>query len=67
MFEMARTKAKRAVEDKKSSFRVNKKHVDDRRIERFLQKNDVSEEQLLSVASPVDGMFPIARLDVSVH
>jgi hypothetical protein len=55
VMELARTKAKRAVEHKKSSFRVNKKPVDDRRIDRYLQRNDISEEQLLSMASPVDG------------
>ncbi len=38
MFEMARSKANRSIEDKKSTFRVNKKPVDGRRIERFLQE-----------------------------
>lgn len=56
MVELARTKAKReAVESKKSSFRVNKKSVDDRKIERFLQRKDISEEHLLTMASPVEG------------
>jgi hypothetical protein len=56
VLEIARTKAKRAaIDNKRSSFRVNKKHVDDRRIDRYLQRNDISEEQLLSMASPVHG------------
>jgi hypothetical protein len=56
MLELARIKAKRAVvENKKSSFRVNKKPVNDRKIDTFLQRKDISEEQLLAMSSPVDG------------
>jgi hypothetical protein len=43
VLEIARTKAKRAaIDNKKSSFRVNKKPVDDRKIDRFLQRNEIS-------------------------
>lgn len=56
MLELARTKTKRAlIEHKKSSFRVNKKPVDDRKIERYLQRKDISQEELLALISPVDG------------
>jgi hypothetical protein len=56
VLEIARTKAKRAaIDNKRSSFRVNKKPVDDRRIDRYLQRNDISEEELLSMASPENG------------
>jgi hypothetical protein len=61
VLEIARTKAKRAaIDNKKSSFRVNKKPVDDRKIDRFLQRNEIFEDQLLAMASPVDGNSPNA-------
>jgi len=56
VIELARTKAKRSLDNKKSAFRVHKKPVDDRKIERCLQRNDISEEQLLSMASPINGL-----------
>jgi hypothetical protein len=63
VLELARMKAKRADVDKKSSFRINKKPVNDhkihRQIDRFVQRNNISEDQLLSMASPVDGNSPI--------
>lgn len=62
MVELARTKAKRNVEGKKSSFRVNKKPVDDRKIDRFLQRNNYLEEQLPSMASPVNRTPPTLML-----
>jgi hypothetical protein len=46
--ELARTKAKRNLENKKTAFRVDKKSIGDRKIERYLQRNNISEEQLLS-------------------
>jgi hypothetical protein len=56
MMELARKRAKRhEVENKKSSFRVYKKTVDDRKIDRYLQRKDISQEELLSMASPVNG------------
>jgi hypothetical protein len=56
VLEIARTKAKRtAIDNKKSSFRVNKKPVDDHKIDRFLQRNEIFEDQLLAMASPVNG------------
>jgi hypothetical protein len=55
MVQLARTQAKRSLDNKKSSFRVNKKPVDERKIDRFLQRKDISEEELLSMASPVNG------------
>jgi hypothetical protein len=56
MMELARKRAKRhEVENKKSSFRVYKKTVDDRKIDRYVQRKDISQEELLSMASPVNG------------
>jgi hypothetical protein len=61
VLEIARTKAKRAaIDNKKSSFRVNKKPVDDRKIDRFMQRNEIFEDQLLGMASPVNGNSPNA-------
>ena len=62
--ELARTKAKRRLGNKESSFRVHKKPVDDRKIDRYLKRNDVSEEQLLSMASPVDRQKPLPMLNL---
>jgi len=56
MVELARTRAKRHnAENKKSSFRVNKKPVDGHNIDRFLQRKNISEEELLAMTSPVSG------------
>jgi hypothetical protein len=55
MLELARKKAKRSIEGKKSLFRVNKKPVEDRKINRYLQRNGISEEQLLEMTSPING------------
>jgi hypothetical protein len=52
---LARTKAKRKIENKKSSFRVHKKPVDDSKIDRYIRRNDLSEEKLLQMRSPADG------------
>jgi hypothetical protein len=58
MIQMARTRAKRKrLEGKDSAFRVNKAPVDERKMSRYLTRNEVSEEQLLSMASPIDGML----------
>jgi LAS superfamily LD-carboxypeptidase LdcB len=55
MLELTRKKAKRSIEGKKSLFRVNKKPVEDRKINRYLQRNGISEEQLLEMTSPING------------
>ena len=55
MVEIARTKAKRKLENMKSPFRVYKKPVDDRKIDHFLNRKDISKEQLLSMTSLVNG------------
>jgi hypothetical protein len=41
VLELARTKAKRSIEGKTRLFRVNKKPVEDRKIDRYLQQNDI--------------------------
>lgn len=55
MLEIARTKAKRKLEDKDSSFRFNKKPVNDANIDRYLRRHDIGEEMLLDMRSPIDG------------
>jgi hypothetical protein len=68
MIQMARTRAKRKrLEGKDSAFRVNKAPVNERKMTRYLKRNEVSEEQLLSMASPIDGMLlvPLAPTSVS--
>jgi hypothetical protein len=55
MVQLARTKAKRKIENKKSSFRVNKKPVEDSKIDRYMRRNDLSEENLLQMRSPAIG------------
>ena len=58
MIALARTQAKRKkLEDKETSFRVNKKPVNVHNIDRFLRRHEISEDQLLSMSSPVNGEF----------
>ncbi len=66
MIQMARTQAKRKrVENRESAFRVNKKPVDDRKISRYMRRNDYSQEDLLSMPSPVDGTALVSGLIIS--
>ena len=50
----ARVNRKR-YEAKDSAFRVSKKPVDERKINRYLKRKDISEDMLLSMPSPVNG------------
>lgn len=59
MLELASTNGKRyKFVNKESAFRVNKRPVDDKKIERHLQRSGIGEEELLAMASPVDGKYP---------
>jgi hypothetical protein len=59
MIQIARTKLKRKrVDGKDSVFRVNEKPVPERNINRYLKRNNISEEDLFSVNSPVDRKQP---------
>ncbi len=49
----ARLNRKR-YEAKGSAFRVKKKSVNERKINRYLKRKDISEEMLLSMPSPVN-------------
>jgi hypothetical protein len=56
MVHMARARLKRKREDGKDSlFLVNNRQVPDRNINRYLKRNKISEESLLSMASPING------------
>ena len=56
MQELARVRAKRKhLYDKDSNFRVNKKPVDQFNIDRYVKRHEISEETLLSMASPMKG------------
>jgi hypothetical protein len=60
MIHMAHTRAKRKrVDSKASVFRVNKKPVPERNINRYLKRNNVSEKDLLSMPSPFDGRYSL--------
>jgi glycine cleavage system regulatory protein len=53
---LTRTKAKhKKFKNKDTSFRVNKKTVRNGNIDRYLQRHNISEEELLAMASPIDG------------
>ncbi|KAF8846689.1 hypothetical protein BDZ45DRAFT_637914, partial [Acephala macrosclerotiorum] len=77
MVQMARARLRRKrVDGKGSVFRVNKKPVADRNINRYLKRNNVSEEDLLSMTSPIDAPSPAFSVfsprpdppsDASVH
>jgi hypothetical protein len=56
MIRLARTKAKRKkFENKDTSFRVNNKTIRNVNFHRYLQRHNISDEELLAMASPVDG------------
>jgi hypothetical protein len=56
MIRLARTKAKRKrFENKDTSFRVDKKTIRNGNIDRYLKRHNISDEELLAMASPVDG------------
>ena len=58
MVQIARVRVKRKREDDKDSgFRVDKKPVAERNINRYLKRNKVTEEDLLSMPSPIDGIL----------
>lgn len=58
---MARARVNRKrYEAKDSAFRVNKKSVDERKINRYLKRNDISEDMLLSMPSPANGEVVLA-------
>lgn len=59
MIQLARIKAKRKLENKESSFRVSKKAVDDQKIERYLRRHEITEDDLLAMASPERGQSPV--------
>jgi hypothetical protein len=54
MVQLARARAKRQLENKDSSFRVHKKPVDVRKIDRYVNRNDITDEELLNMPSPIN-------------
>jgi hypothetical protein len=58
MIQIAWVELKRKIlEGKESSFRINKKPVPKRKITRYLKRNKISEKDLISMASPIDGVL----------
>jgi hypothetical protein len=58
MVQIARARVKRKREYNKDSwFRANKKLVPERKINRYLKQNNITEEDLLSMPTPSDGML----------
>jgi chromosome segregation ATPase len=56
MLAVAHARLKRKTfEDKDSSFYVNKRPVKEANIDRFLKRKNVTEDTLLSMASPING------------
>jgi len=56
MTQLARTKATRKkFENKHTSFRVHKKPARDENTDCYLQRHDISGEELLEMASPING------------
>lgn len=53
---MARVRAiRKRREAKDSDFRINKKSINEKKIDRFLRRKDISEDMLLSMPSPANG------------
>jgi hypothetical protein len=60
---MARARLNRKRDEAKdSAFRVNKRSVDERKIDRYLKRKGISEEILLSMPSPVNREAILAYL-----
>ena len=61
MIAIARTQLQRKRdEQKESAFYLNDKPVAERKISRFLKRNKISEDALLSIKDPVEGEKPLA-------
>jgi len=56
MEQIARARARRKRDGKDSIFYVNNKPVDERKINRLLERKNISEDKLLSITGPLDGM-----------
>lgn len=56
---IARLRAKRKTEGKESTFRVNKQPVNERKVDRFLKRHNISENDLLSIRSPENAASPV--------
>jgi len=55
MVQIARTKVKRKrLLGKESQFRVKKQPVDNRKIDQYMKRKDITEDELFCMASPVD-------------
>lgn len=52
---LARTREKRKLENKETSFRICKRVVEEHKIDRYLRRKDISADDLLDMASPVNG------------
>ncbi|PVH81800.1 hypothetical protein DL98DRAFT_587115 [Cadophora sp. DSE1049] len=52
MMQIARSRAKRGLENKQSGFRVNKKLVPERNIDKFMDRKEVSWDDLMDMQSP---------------
>jgi hypothetical protein len=56
MLEIARVRARREqFYGKQSGFRVNKKTVGGSKIDRFMRRKDLSDQDVLSMPSPING------------
>ncbi|PVH72426.1 hypothetical protein DL98DRAFT_610684 [Cadophora sp. DSE1049] len=58
MMRMARSRANRSLENKRSAFRVNKKPIPDRNIDRFMDRKDICMEDLIDMQSPQNPPSP---------
>jgi chromosome segregation ATPase len=57
MLEIARVRLKRKkYKAKPSAFYINEKPVREAKIDRYLKRNNISDNALLSIASPENGM-----------
>jgi hypothetical protein len=55
MIAIARLRAKRKIQGKESAIRINKRPVKESKIDRFLKRQNISEDDLLSMRSPPNG------------
>ena len=64
MEQIVRSRAKRSLENKKSAFRVNKKLVPERNIDKFIERKNMSSEDLVNMQSLQNGTWYLIRVKV---
>jgi hypothetical protein len=60
---LARAREKRKLENKETGFRIRKTVVQEHKIDRYLRSKDISADDLLDMASPINGEGSASELE----